>query len=259
MRSSSQGAGYAPARVRSSAAKFKLANFDFSRHREVPHPALGQREIHLWHANPRHKKDVEVQEFTALLSPDELDRMARFRFEHDRRDFAFAHGVLRTILGGYLRTEPARLRFCYSEHKKPDLADPESGLRFNLSHTDGYVLLAVCLGREIGADVEKLRDDFETDELASRFFSVAEGRALRRLPKQHRRRAFFRCWTRKEALLKARGGGLMLPLDNFDVSIGERDEEVRLTTRPDAADARRWRILNIEVPEGYAAAVAVKS
>ena len=194
-----------------------------------------------------------------MLSPDEHDRMAAFRFEHDRRDFAFAHGVLRTVLGGYLKTEPARLRFRYSEHKKPDLANAGSGLRFNLSHTDGYVLLGVCLGREIGVDVEKLREDFETDELASRFFSLAEARALRRLHKRHRRQAFFHCWTRKEALLKARGGGLMLPLDNFDVSMGERDVEVRLTTRPDAADARRWRILSIEVPEGYAAAVAVKN
>ena len=261
MKSSRQGAGYALAKVRTaSAAKFSFSNLDFSRHREFPHPVLGQREIHLWHANPRHN-DVGIQEFVALLSPDELDRMARFRFEHDRRNFEFAHGVLRTVLAKYVNSAPASLRFCYSEHRKPDLAAPhaESGLRFNLSHSDGYVLLAVCSNREVGVDVEKLREDFETDELAARFFSSAERRALSRLPKQHRRHAFFRCWTRKEALLKARGGGLILPLDNFDVSIGERDVEVGLVTRPDGEDARRWRIFSTEVPEGFAAAVAVRN
>jgi 4'-phosphopantetheinyl transferase len=185
--------------------------------------------------------------------------MARFRFEPDRRAFAFARGMLRLVLASYLGIDPGEVRLSYSQHGKPSLAPPQSQSRvqFNLSHTAGYILIAICLGHTIGVDVEKLRSDFEVEELATRFFSPAERRSLKRLPKAQRRKAFFRCWTRKESLLKARGGGLLLPLEDFDVSIGPTEATVKLATRPDPQEAKQWIILNVDVPDEYAAAVTV--
>jgi len=185
--------------------------------------------------------------------------MAQFRFEPDRRAFAFARGMLRTVLASYLSIDPREVRLSYSPQGKPSLAPPQShsGVEFNLSHTAGYILMAISQGHTLGVDVEKLRSDFEVEELATRFFSPAERRSLMRLPKTERRRAFFHCWTRKESLLKARGGGLLLPLEDFDVSIGAGEETVKLVTRPDPLEAKQWIILNVDVPDEYTAAVTV--
>ncbi len=223
-------------------------------------PALGPASIHLWYAQPLERRSL-FADLSALLSPEEDDRRTQLRFEGNRQDFVFARGMLRTLLAAYLETDPRGLRFQYSEHGKPSLAgsDAENELQFNLSHTQGAVLLAICRRRAIGVDIERVREDFSVQEIAERFFSLAERQALMRLPEAERRPAFFRCWTRKEAFLKARGHGLSFPLDRFDVSIGADETEVRLTTRPDPMEAQDWQILQAPAPEGYAAAVALAS
>jgi 4'-phosphopantetheinyl transferase len=228
-------------------------------------PALDGASIHLWHASPLRRRSL-LPNFSTLLSSDENDRRERFHFEGDREDFAFARGMLRTVLAAYLETDPRELRFVYSEHGKPSLdwTDSETALQFNLSHTKGAVLLGICRLRAIGVDVERVRKGFSPQEIAARFFSVSEQQALMSLPEAERRAAFFRCWTRKEAFLKARGHGLSFPLPLFDVSIGDvsigaGETEVRLTTRPDPAEAQRWQILHAPAPDGFAAAVAVES
>lgn len=221
-------------------------------------PRLSNNSLHLWLVDP--KEHLEwIRELSALLSTDERDRAARFHFEQDRQDFIFARGMLRALLGAYVKANPRELGFCYSEHGKPSLAEAhsETGLQFNLSHTQGAVLIAVCQMRAIGVDIERVRDDFSLEKIAARFFSVAEQRALMNLPEAGRREAFFHCWTRKEAFLKARGDGLSFPLDLFDVSISANDTAVDLVTRPESAEAQRWRILPVTVPDGYSAAVAV--
>ena len=219
-------------------------------------PELQAGSVHVWHAGlPVTGSQPEL--FENLLSSDEAARRARFHFESDRRDFASARGLLRTLLAAYCGRDPRELRFRYSERGKPSLAGPGSdeGLQFNLSHTRGAILLGICRGRAVGVDIEKVREDFRPQEIAARFFSDAEQQALSSLPEAERRQAFFRCWTRKEAFLKARGDGLSFPLERFDVSIGG-EAEVRLTTRPDPAEAERWQIVEAQAPEGYAAAVA---
>ncbi len=219
-------------------------------------PTLDGASIHLWYAGLQDCK-AWLPDFSSLLSTDENERRMRFRFEPDRQDFAFARGMLRSVLAEYLKSDPRDLSFGYTEHRKPFLSTPESELRFNLSHTQGAVLLGVCRGREIGVDIEKVREDLNPLEISTRFFSAAEQQGLKELPEAEQRPAFFRCWTRKEAFLKARGHGLSHPLELFDVSIGADDSEVALVTRPHAEDARQWRILATPAPEGYAAAVAV--
>ena len=223
-------------------------------------PELDCAGLHLWHASPQERASL-LPHLDSLLSADEAQRRDRFRFESDRKDFAFARGMLRTVLAAYLEADPHELRFQYTEHGKPALASvvPEKDLQFNLSHTQGAVLLGICRQRAIGVDVERVREDLIPRDIAARFFSPAEQKALFSLPEAEQREAFFRCWTRKEAFLKARGHGLSFPLAGFDVSIGAAEAEVRLTTRPDPAEAQNWQILPVPAPEGCAAAVAVAS
>jgi 4'-phosphopantetheinyl transferase len=224
---------------------------------ELRAPALDGVSIHLWHASPQERAEL-LPHLSGLLSADEVARRDRFRFENDRQDFAFARGMLRTALAAYLGGDPRELHFRYSQHGKPALAASfPTDLQFNLSHTQGAVLLGICRGRAIGVDVERVREDLVPREIAGRFFSLAEQRALMNLPEAEQRHAFFRCWTRKEAFLKARGHGLSFPLAGFDVSIGAYETEVELTTRPDPVEARNWQILRASAPAGCAAAVAV--
>lgn len=236
----------------------QLLRFEFPSEAFAAAP-LNEGELHLWHANLS-GGGWQGRRFLDLLSADERERMARFRFEKDGEDFAFARGMLRTVLGSYLGIAPAEVRFSRSPQGKPSLALPQlaSRMQFNLSHTLGYVLVGVCLDRALGVDVERLRADIEIEDLAANFFSTAENQALRSLPKEERRCAFFHCWTRKESLLKAWGGGLLLPLDTFDVSVRPKVERIELVTRPRAEEARGWRIFDVAVPEEFAAAVSVE-
>jgi 4'-phosphopantetheinyl transferase len=221
-------------------------------------PTLDRADIHLWHAGPVERRPL-LADLSKLLSADENERRLRFRYESDRQDFAFSRGFLRTLLAAYLEMDPRAVRLQYSEHGKPSLDGSRGGeeLQFNLSHTQGAVLLGICRQRAVGVDIERVREDFSVQEIANRFFSQTEQQALMNLPEAEQRPAFFRCWTRKEAFLKARGHGLSFPLDRFDVSVGADETEVTLTTRPDVSESERWQILQVPAPEGYAAAVAV--
>src|SRR5262249_23128168 len=149
----------------------------------------------------------------SLLSPEERERADRFHFARDRDRFVIAHAVLRQILALYLQSQPELIQFVQQKHGKPELA-PESnplGLTFNLSHSGEVALVAVAAHMQLGVDVELMRSDFGGEEIAERFFSRPEVEKLRLLAAHQRTRAFFQCWTRKEAYLKARGEGLSIP------------------------------------------------
>jgi 4'-phosphopantetheinyl transferase len=220
---------------------------------------LGCDEVHVWRATldqtPSH-----IQSFLHNLAADEQARAERFHFERDREHFIVARGVLRAILGGYLKRAPECLSFCYSSHGKPALAGESDGdaTRFNVSHSHGIALYAVTRGREVGIDLERIRSDLEFEELAGRFFSRQEVAMLRTLPIEAQREAFFRCWTRKEAYLKARGEGLSLPLDQFDVSLAPGEPAAILGTQPDPSEASRWSLQELAPAPGYVAALAVE-
>jgi len=192
------------------------------------------------------------------LSDDEKARAARFHFDRDRHRFIVGRGALRKILANYLLAQPEMLRFSYSEHGKPSLADISTSLRFNLSHSDQYGILAVTGENEIGADIEKIRYEVETDKLAERFFSLNERRALREMTASERPAAFYRGWACKESLLKAWGTGLSRPLHSFDVELRLEHPAALLATRPDAEEAKRWSLRMIEVSEGFASAIGAQ-
>lgn len=221
---------------------------------------LNLNEIQVWSQNLEGAPD-EVESFRSLLKPDELERAGRYQFDTNRNEYIVSRGTLRRLLGSYLDVSPLELRFVYSEFGRPGLVGEvmSDALDFNIAHSGGVALLTFARGCRIGVDVEKVRRDFATSEIAERFFSAAERTALRELPKEQRHEAFFRCWTRKEAFVKALGEGLSHPLDQFDVSLAPGEPAALLATRPDAEEARRWVLWDVPVPGDYAAALATES
>ena len=213
-------------------------------------------EVQVWRAN-LDQTPAQVQSFFDDLAAEEQARAERFHFARDREHFIVGRGVLRAILGRTLNRAPGCLRFCYGAHGKPALAD-EDAIRFNLSHSDGIALYAIARGREVGIDVERIRRDLAVAEIAERFFSPREGAMLRTLPGELQRQAFFRGWTRKEAYIKARGDGLALPLDAFDVSLVPEEPDAVLRIQRDPAEASRWSFQELAPAPGYAAAIAVE-
>ena len=216
-------------------------------------------EVHVWRAT-LDQTPSQIQSFLQNLAPDEQARAERFHFERDREHFVVARGVLRAILGAYLNRAPECVSFCYSSHGKPALAgeSDKDAFRFSVSHSHGVALYAVTRGREVGIDLERIRFDLAVAEIAEQFFSRREVAMLRALPTDVQQQAFFRCWTCKEAYIKARGEGLSLPLDQFDVSLVPGERAAVLGTQRDPSEASRWSLQELTPAPGYAAAIAVK-
>jgi 4'-phosphopantetheinyl transferase len=215
------------------------------------HPGV----VHLWQRR-LDASAAEVDAYCRLLSSEEQERALRFRVERPRKEFVLTRGTLRTLLAQYLGITPQEVHFRYAVRGKPAL-EGESGLCFNVSHTDGLALMAFVMRRTIGIDVENLVRAVYAQRLAERFFSERERQALRPLRGDELQAAFFRCWTRKEAYIKAKGDGLSLALHEFDVSIAEQDRDALLATRLDPTEAARWTVCDVPMGTGYVAAVAV--
>ena len=220
---------------------------------------LADHEVHVWRAQ-LDLPSSQVQQLRIVLTEDELDRAKRFFFERDRQRFIAARGTLRSILSRYITTSPGHLRFYYNQYGKPSLA-PEfrsTLLNFNLSHSGSVALYAIARNMEIGVDIERVRSDFEYDDIAKRFFSVNEVAILRTIPAAQKREAFYHCWTRKEAYIKAHGEGLALPLDSFDVSFAPGEPPMLLVTKDEPEERSLWTLMDLKPGPGYVGAVAVK-
>jgi 4'-phosphopantetheinyl transferase len=214
---------------------------------------LAAGEVHVFAAD----LDDPSRATPPWLSADEKSRAARFHFERDRRRFAAARGILRALLGRYLGADPSALVFAYGHHGKPALAPPWPGLRFNVSHSGSLALLAFAAEHEVGVDIEQERPVAEMDSIRRRCFSVQENAALEVLPEAERQRAFFRCWTRKEAFIKAIGEGLSHPLDAFDVTVAPGEPARLLRVQGDPGAGRSFHMEGLDPADGYAAALAV--
>lgn len=218
-------------------------------------------EVHVWRAS-LDRPTACVQQLAQTLSRDERLRAERFYSERDRLHFIVGRGLLRTILGRYLGLEPSRLHFCYSAYGKPSL-DPKgfensSGLAlFNLAHSHGLALYAITHQRKVGVDLEYIRP-IEADQIVEQFFSARERAVFRSLPTSQKQEAFFNCWTRKEAYLKASGRGLDGPLDKIEVSLAPGEPTKLLSIAGDHQEACRWFIQTLAPAPGYVAAIAVE-
>jgi 4'-phosphopantetheinyl transferase len=220
-------------------------------------PPLLASAIHVWTIPLCITEDV-LSTLRKVLSEDEQARASRFHFEKDARRFTVARGSVRSILGAYTQSRAEDIRFVYSAQGKPSLHRPVSDIRFNVSHSRDLALLAVALGRDLGVDVEWKNKDIEVEKLAERFFSIQEHRSLLSQAPELKIAAFFRGWTSKEAFLKAQGMGLSRSLNSFDVDMNVGRPARLLATRPDASEADRWFLRELDVAEEYAAAVAVE-
>jgi 4'-phosphopantetheinyl transferase len=217
---------------------------------------LPDRIVQVWALYIRASDQVTAR-FELVLTPDEAVRAARFRFEHLQRAFILKRGALRILLGRYLDTAPESIQFAYNANGKPSLSRP-APVRFNTSHSGGIALFAFTLESEIGVDVEQIRRLQGIREIAGRFFCREEATELMALPAVHREAAFFRCWTRKEAYVKAVGEGLSVPLDAFRVTL-RPGEPARLVHRDrDTVAAESWTLNDLQLPPQYAAALAYR-
>lgn len=224
-----------------------------------PEPLLLESDaVHVWCA-VLDLRSSRIQALERALSADERERASRFRFLKDRERFIAARGILRCILGRYRKTDPAHLRFHYNPHGKPTLTgELPDGLHFNLSHSAGLALYALAQGREVGVDLEVLRPSLAREQIAEQVFSPREVAALRRLPEELQPEAFFTYWTSKEAFIKAKGEGLALPLDGFEVSASSQGLGGMLTVYAQPQEAHRWSLRKISPAPGYSAALAVE-
>jgi len=221
---------------------------------------LEDDEVHVWRAQLDAPEAV-IHQLRETLDPAEVARADRFHFEKDRRQFVIGRGLLRTILGRYLNLKPHALRFGYAAQGKPflmEIGDDASSCCFNLSHSAGVVLIAVTANRESGIDLERIRPEFANETIAEEFFSSQEIAALRGLPTHAQPEAFFNCWTRKEAYLKARADGLSFPLSQLSVSLipGEPAALLRVHGEPD--ETARWSLLHLNPGTGYVGALVVE-
>jgi 4'-phosphopantetheinyl transferase len=219
---------------------------------------LGSKEIHVWAWSFMGLSEPSAGDLM-ILDEQERKRTARFYFAPDKVRYSSCHANMRRILGSYLRRPPESLVYREAEGGKPelDLTASELPLRFNLSHSKSIALLAVNLGSEVGVDVEDIRP-IERD-VAARFFSPAEIASMAPLDGEAWFDAFYRCWTRKEAILKVQGVGLRIPLDSFDVSVLAEEPAALLAVRPRSKLSAHWHLHNLEPAEGSMAALAAAS
>ena len=228
-------------------------------HSPPENPVLGKDEVHVWRA----ELDIEsprLQSLLEMLSDDERSRAQRFAFQRHRKRFITSHGLLRIILSRYLEMEPRQLSFSYGTHGKPELIQERKGdeIRFNMSHSQELALYAFTRRRAVGIDLELIKPNLACDEIAEQFFSTREVYVLRSLPHPVQRKAFFKCWTHKEAYIKAAGKGLSIPLDQFEVSFAPGEPAKLLKTEWDAEEASRWFLQTLNIGSDYAAALAVE-
>lgn len=221
--------------------------------------ALATGDVHIWRVSLK-QSAPDVYSLSQVLSGDELARSQKFRFEKDRASFIIGRGVLRTILGRYLSIEARRLSFGYGPRGKPYLSEAfcNGHLLFNLSHSHDLALYAFTIDRRIGIDLEYLRPIVDYPQISARFFSSNESAKLHALPEEQKLEAFYNCWTRKEAYIKATGEGLFLALDQFEVSLTPGEPAQLLSVDGHPAEVSRWSLETIIPDEGYLASIIVE-
>lgn len=212
-------------------------------------------EVHVWFAR-LDRTPERLTRMRTILNVEETARADRFLMAVDRDRFIAGRAILRDLLAGYLDQRPEAIRFAYNEWGKPALA-PEFvtlDVRFNLSHSQGLAMYAFVLERDVGVDIEMIRAEVANERVAENYFSPWEVQTLRALPREHQAEAFFNCWTRKEAYVKARGQGLSIDLKSFDVSLVPGEEAKIL--RGD--DRLSWSMVSFNPERECVAALATQ-
>ncbi len=213
-------------------------------------PSLDCSTVHVWRVG-LDPGEATLKSVSSVLSAEEDVRAARFRFERHRRRFIVGRAVLRAIMGCYLDLPSKMVEFTYGPRGKPSVRQPgRKAICFNVSHSADLMVLAAGVDRDIGIDIEFVREMSDMDQVAENCFSETELTTYRALHEEERRQAFFRCWTRKEAYVKALGDGLSAPLDSFDVSLAPGQIPQFVNVRHDPAESSRWKMISFDPGPG---------
>lgn len=218
-------------------------------------PRLAPHEIHVWLVSITENKD-QLASLWDFLTPAEKEKAHQFKFAKLKQRFIVSQGTLRFLLGKYLKTKPEKIIFERNKYGKPYVKNLSTTIKFNLSHAHNLVLFAFTLKHEIGIDIELARRNFPIDEISKRFFHADENQALLALPAKQRVAAFFNCWVRKEALIKAIGLGLFYALDKFNIDFSAHQSRVQIEN---PAKKSSWVVKKLSVPPGYLAALATEN
>jgi 4'-phosphopantetheinyl transferase len=222
--------------------------------REAP-TALTPCQVQVWAVQLEASED-RFSQCLSCLSSDEKARAARFHFDEHRRAFILGRSVLRALLGELMETTPGQIQFSYGPKGKPGLVDSSSPIRFNASNSGNMAVYAFTEGCDIGIDVEQVRPVPEMDHIAKRFFASAETSELMALSERDRGQAFFNCWTRKEAYIKAVGDGLAVPLDSFHVTLRPGVAAEMLCVAGSIEAAKGWTMHDFAPAPEFVGAIA---
>lgn len=214
---------------------------------------FGPREVQIWGIWLT-ASDAGLAYFRSTLSWNERQRAERFKFANLSRSYTLSRGGLRILLAHYLCCSPSEIEVICGPKGKPELRQ-SSRIRFNVSHSGQMALYAFTLDCELGIDVEEVRELDDAESIAVRFFSAAEVSDLLSLNREDRGPAFFRCWTRKEAYVKAIGGGLAIPLSRFQVTLLPGAPARFVQIMSDIGAAGGWTLHHLEPASGYVGAL----
>lgn len=219
----------------------------------------GKMEVQIWYVRLEASPAV-LRQLRSDLSEEETRRAESFRFDSHRNVFITARGMLRALLGSYVREDPAKIRFQYGLHGKPSLVSPDcTQLKFNLSHAGDVVVYAISSDLDVGVDIERIRAIDEADGIARQFFSCEEYLDWHSLPLRQRLEAFFTCWTRKEAYLKMTGGGLSVNPTEFRVSLKPDEPAALLRVPLQHQPSMNCALHDLKLVHGYLGALATRA
>lgn len=219
--------------------------------------APGNATVEVWWYDATELSRAEIESLARMLPANQRDAAARFRNDDARRRYIVAHTMTLDTLGCCADPPERRLVLARGRGGKPYIAGPRAlrHLRFNQGHSGPMAVVAVSIGREVGIDIERIRPDIDIAGPARMCFTEREIAALAQVPQADRVAAFFSCWTRKEALLKAQGTGLLRPPDEVEVGLGRHDPQN--AGRPDSG-TEGWFVATLDFGADYAGAVAVE-
>jgi 4'-phosphopantetheinyl transferase len=215
---------------------------------------LTSDSIHVWVMSTRADPEV-VSRFETLLTKEEISRAFRLRIQNAKDSFILTRGGLRLLLGRYICQTPTQIEIKYQAKGKPFVSSPAE-VQFNVSHSGGLALYAFLTGTIVGVDVEHIRPISNAHDVASRFFNPQEVKELASLPEQNFASSFFTCWTRKEAFVKALGGGLSATLSDFCVTLLPGEPARIVSVGDGTASAEDWNLRDVNLGNEYAAAIA---
>ncbi|MBN1684042.1 MAG: 4'-phosphopantetheinyl transferase superfamily protein [Gammaproteobacteria bacterium] len=213
---------------------------------------IPRNEIHIF-TIPIKKYTTETDKFIAILDEKEKERALRFRFKADQNRFIVSHAILRLILSHYLQIDTASIQFGENIYGKPQLINFKTNLRFNLSHSKDYALIALA-HHPVGVDIEFIDPKMKLEHIVERFFSENEIKEYESLPPEQKRLAFYQAWTRKEAYIKALGQGLVCSLKHFSVTLtpGQPAKIYEICE----GCVEDWQLESLALDKNYCAALA---